>query len=250
MQDSFALRTVHYDTIDSTNAEARRLAGSGEKQNVLIIAREQSAGRGRLNRSFFSPADTGLYMTYLYYPDRPIAALSGLTSATAVAAALAIEQACDRSMRIKWVNDLYLDGKKVCGILCESFGTPHGTAVAIGIGINLTTRDFPESLGSIAVSLHAPIDPCVLAHSICAHLLPYLQSGDNALWLQGYRARFMLRDVRVTCITADGTYPATVQDISDEGALIVTTDDGKTHILYAGEVSISATDPTSPYYKS
>ena len=70
MQDSFALRTVHYDTIDSTNAEARRLAVSGEKQNVLIIAREQSAGRGRLNRSFFSPADTGLYMTYLYYPDR------------------------------------------------------------------------------------------------------------------------------------------------------------------------------------
>lgn len=244
------LHTVHLDRVDSTNSEARRIAEAGTKQNTLILARAQSAGRGRMGRFFYSPADTGLYMTLLYYPDRPIAELSGLTCAAAWASACAIECLCGQAPRIKWVNDLYLNQKKVCGILCESFGTPCGTAIAIGIGINLTTRDFPDTLGSIAGSLGAASDPEALAQCICAHLFPYLQSGDNAIWLEGYRARFMLRGACVTCITADGTYPATVQDVTDQGALIVTDDHGKTNILYAGEVNIGAADPASPYYKS
>lgn len=249
MQHASQLRICRYDVIDSTNTQARRLAGEGDSSPLLIIAREQSAGRGRLGRSFFSPADTGLYMTLLYYPDRSVAELTGLTCAAAWASVLAVEQLCGISSQIKWVNDLYLGGRKVCGILCESFGTPHGTAIAVGIGINLTTEDFPDNLDGIAGSLQAKIDPEVLALRICEHLLPYLQSGDNALWLDGYRARFMLRGMRVSCITADGTFPATALDVTDEGALKVQTDDGKMHILYAGEVSISATDPSSPFYK-
>ena len=243
------LRIIRLDVTDSTNAEARRLSQGATKQPALIIAREQSAGRGRLGRSFFSPADTGLYATLLYYPERPVAELTGLTCAAALASAKAIEQLCGISSQIKWVNDLYLGGRKVCGILCESFGTPHGTAIAVGIGINLTTEDFPDNLDGIAGSLQAKIDPEVLALRICEHLLPYLQSGDNALWLDGYRARFMLRGMRVSCITADGTFPATALDVTDEGSLKVQADDGKMHILYAGEVSISATDPSSPFYK-
>lgn len=231
------LRILRYDKIDSTNLEARRAAANGPRQNTLIIAREQSAGRGRMDRSFYSPADTGLYMTLLFYPDRPISELSGLTCAAALASAMSIEQRSGLSPRIKWVNDLYLDGKKICGILCESFGTKHGTAIAIGIGINLTTRDFPESLGSIAGSLQRKIDPEQLAQLICTSLLPYLQSGDNSLWLDGYRERFMLRGVRVNCMTSGGAFSATVLDITDEGALMVQADDGRMHILYAGEVA-------------
>ena len=244
------LRVLRYDCIDSTNAEARRIASAGTGEHTLIIARAQTAGRGRMGRSFYSPDGTGLYATLLYYPDRPITELSGLTCATALAAALAIEQLCGASPRIKWVNDLYLGGRKVCGILCESFGTERGTAVAIGIGINLTTQDFPAELGTIAGSLQVEIDPEALALRICAHLLPYLQSGNNALWLQGYRDRFMLTGMRVECITAQHRFPATVLGIDDGGALLVTADDGKAHILYAGEVSLSATDPTWPFYKS
>ncbi len=243
------LRTLHYDIIDSTNAQARRLAAAGDGQNLLLLAREQSAGRGRMNRSFYSPANTGLYMTLLYYPDRPITELPGLTCAVALAASLAIEQTCNLFPQIKWVNDLYLDGRKVCGVLCESFGTPCGTAIAIGIGINLTTRDFPATLSGIAGSLQAAVDPEVLAISICKNLFPYLQSGDSTLWLEGYRARFMLRGVPINCITPDATFPAIAQDVTAQGALIVTTEDGRSHILYAGEVSISATDPASPYFK-
>jgi biotin-(acetyl-CoA carboxylase) ligase len=85
---------------------------------------------------------------------------------------------------------------------------------------------------------------------ICDHLTPYLQSGDNALWLQGYRDRFLLSGMRVECITAQQRFPATVLGIDDAGALIVIKDDGMQHTLYAGEVSLGATDPSSPFYKS
>ncbi|MBQ5793771.1 MAG: biotin--[Clostridia bacterium] len=244
------LRIMRYDQIDSTNTEARRIAAAGTGQNTLIIARTQTAGRGRQGRSFYSPDGTGLYATLLYYPNRPISELGGLTCAAALASAVAIEQLCGVCPRIKWVNDLYLNGRKVCGILCESFGTPCGTAVAIGIGINLTTGDFPAELSGIAGSLQVKIDPETLALRICAHLTPYLQSGDNALWLQGYRERFLLSGLRVECITAQDRFPATVLDIDDTGALLVMTDDGTQHTLYAGEVSLGATDPSSPFYKS
>ena len=245
-----SLRIVRYDQIDSTNTEARRIAAAGEGQNTLIIARAQTAGRGRQGRSFYSPDGTGLYATLLYYPDRPISELGGLTCAAALASATAIEQLCGVSPRIKWVNDLYLGGRKVCGILCESFGTPCGTAVAVGIGINLTTEDFPAEISGIAGSLQANIAPETLAVRICDHLTPYLQSGDNALWLGGYRDRFLLLGLRVECITAQQRFPATVLGIDDAGALIVIKDDGMQHTLYAGEVSLGATDPSSPFYKS
>lgn len=250
MQPTTQMPVLHYPCIDSTNAQARRLAASGERQSTLILADVQTAGRGRLGRSFYSPEGTGLYATLLYYPDRSISELSGLTCAAAYATALAIEQECGLFPQIKWVNDLYLDGRKVCGILCESFGTPCGTAVAVGIGINLTTRNFPDDLTHKAGSLHTAVDPERLALGICDRLIPYLQSGDNAIWLDGYRARFLLRDIPVICMTGNDSYSATARDVTDQGALIVTTDDGRQHILYAGEVSISATDPLSPYYKS
>ena len=250
MQDRNSLLIYRYDAIDSTNAKARLLAATGERRTALILARAQTAGRGRMGRSFYSPDGTGLYATLLYHPDRPISELFGLTCAAAWASTQAIEQLTGRIVQIKWVNDLYLDGRKVCGILCESFGTPHGTAVAIGIGINLTTQSFPDELDKIAGSLQTSVDPEMLAICIYEHLLPYLQSGDNAVWLQGYRSHFMLRGARVDCITPTATYPATVRDVTESGALIVTADDGITHILYAGEVSIRALNSSSPYHKS
>lgn len=232
-------RILHYDCIDSTNSEARRIAAQGAAENTLIIARAQTAGRGRQGRSFYSPDGTGLYATLLYYPDRPITELGGLTCAAALASAMSIEQLCGIYPQIKWVNDLYLDGRKVCGILCESFGTPHGMALAIGIGINLTTQSFPVELDAIAGSLRTPTDPNALAACIYHHLLPFLQSGNNALWLQGYRDRFMLTGRRVECIFPQERFFATVHGIDQNGALIVTRDDGSEHILHAGEISIS-----------
>ena len=120
-----------------------------------------------------------------------------------------------------------------------------------------TFADMPneENLGKLlfaacAAAKQAKIDPETLAVRICDHLTPYLQSGDNALWLQGYRDRFLLSGMRVECITAGDRFPATVLGIDDTGALLVTCDDGTQHTLYAGEVSLGATDPNSPFYKS
>ena len=245
-----ALRTEVFDRIDSTNLQARRIAAAGERESTLIIAREQTAGRGRMGRSFYSPDGTGLYMTLLCYPEAPLCDLAGLTCAAAWATALAIEELTGATPAIKWVNDLYLHGRKVCGILCESVGTPHGTAVLVGIGVNLTTRDFPDELAGIAGSLQTEITPETLATRICERLLQYVRHPDNALWLDGYRARFMLSGMHVTCILPTERFEATVRGISDSGSLLVTDQGGQDRELWAGEVSIGATDPASPFYKS
>lgn len=244
-----ALRTQILDRIDSTNAQARRIAAAGDTENTLIIAREQTAGRGRMGRSFYSPADTGLYMTLLCYPDAPLSDLGGLTCAAAWATALAIEELVGATPCIKWVNDLYLHGRKICGILCESVGTPRGTALLVGIGVNLTTRDFPDAIAGVAGSLQATVCPEALATRICLRLLQYVERPDNALWLDGYRARFMLPGMQVTCILPNERFVATVRGISDSGALLVTDNDGHNRELWAGEVSIGAVDPNSPFYK-
>ncbi len=243
------LCTQVFDCIDSTNAQARRIAAAGDRQNTLIIAREQTAGRGRMGRSFYSPADTGLYMTLLCYPDAPLSDLGGLTCAAAWATALAIEELTGATLCIKWVNDLYLHSRKVCGILCESVGTPHGMAVLVGIGINLTTEDFPDAIANVAGSLQVQADPEQLAMHICERFLPYIEHPDNTLWLDGYRARFMLLGMQVTCILPTERFEATVRGISDGGALLVTDNDGRERELWAGEVSIGAVDPNSPFYK-
>ena len=244
------LRMQCYDCIDSTNLQARRIAAEHPRENVLIIARKQTAGRGRLGRSFYSPADTGLYMTLLCYPDAQLCELTGLTCAAAWATALAIEELTGLSPAIKWVNDLYLHGRKVCGILCESLSTPHGTAVLVGIGVNLTTGDFPEEIAGIAGSLHADVLPEQLATRICERLLQYIATPHNALWLSDYRARFMLNGMLVTCILPNERFWAMVRGISDSGALLVTDAHGTDRELWAGEVSIGAADPGSPHYKS
>ena len=244
-----ALHTQVFDCLDSTNLQARRIAAAGKRDSTLIIARKQTAGRGRMGRSFYSPADTGLYMTLLCYPDAPLSELTGLTCAAAWATALAIEELSGATPTVKWVNDLYLHGRKICGILCESVGTPHGTAVLVGIGVNLTTRDFPDEISGLAGSLQAEICPEALAARICERLLQYVGHPDNALWLEDYRARFMLLGMPVTCILPTEQFDATVRGISDGGALLVTDALGRERELWAGELSIGATDPASPFYK-
>ena len=146
--------TIHrYGTIDSTNSEAKRYGLSGGAIPAVFVAREQTAGRGRMGRSFYSPNGTGLYYSMLLpLPEKTDHAVS-LTAAAAVAAAEAISRVLGCEVGIKWVNDLYRDGKKVAGILCESFPYEDKRLAVIGIGINLSTQQFPEELAEVAASL-------------------------------------------------------------------------------------------------
>ena len=152
------------DEIDSTSAEARRWAECGGKAPALFVAERQTAGRGRLGRSFYSPSDTGIYMTLLLEIGEDFPDTAGLTSAAAVAVLRGTDRLTQGKTQIKWVNDILLDGKKICGILAESFLVGDKTYAAIGIGVNVSTKDFPEDIRGIAgsssggmMSGHSPI---------------------------------------------------------------------------------------------
>ena len=144
-----------HESLDSTNTHAKELARQGAAAGTVIIAQTQSAGRGRLGRSFHSPADTGLYFSLILRPDCKPEQLMHLTCAAAVAACDAVERSCGLRPGIKWINDLTLEGKKLGGILTElSFSTDGRVSSAvIGIGINVKKKSFPRELQPIACSL-------------------------------------------------------------------------------------------------
>lgn len=146
-----------FDEIDSTNEEAKRRISDGQKEDFVLVARMQTAGKGRKGRSFYSPMDTGIYLTYTHFTDDSVEQSLKTTVATSVIAKKAIKEATGLDCGIKWVNDLYLNGKKVCGILCECIlkntYDNDKNALIIGIGINLTTSDYPEEISDKAGSI-------------------------------------------------------------------------------------------------
>lgn len=146
-----------FDEIDSTNEEAKRRIADGQKEDFVLVARMQTAGKGRKGRSFYSPMDTGIYLTYTHFTDDSVEQSLKTTVATSVIVKNAIKDATGLDCGIKWVNDLYLNGKKVCGILCECIlkntYDNDKNALIIGIGINLTTSDYPEEISEKAGSI-------------------------------------------------------------------------------------------------
>ncbi len=147
---------IHFEKIDSTNSEALRLIGATRNvrqlDQTVIAAYEQSAGRGRLKRAFYSPAKSGIYFTAIHAPKNPIQAPAKLTAAAAVAVCRSLEELFNVEPKIKWVNDIYVAGKKVCGLLAEGHIGAQGKidAAAIGIGINIYPSDFPAEIADRA----------------------------------------------------------------------------------------------------
>lgn len=227
-----------FDTLDSTNSEAKRRAGELSLPAV-IVADAQTAGRGRMGRSFYSPAKTGLYFSYLAeICDRETTV--GLTAAAAVAASRAIARVTGRECAIKWVNDLLLDGKKVAGILCECFGADDRLFAVVGIGINLATDSFPEELrdkaGSLGVAddVRAALTAC-LAEELHA-LVSALPKRD---FMAEYRARSAVLGHRVRYVQNGKEYEGEALAIDDGGGLLVCDDAGREHLLSSGEISLA-----------
>lgn len=243
-----------HDTIDSTNTAARRAAeadrAAGRVPSVtLFCARAQTAGRGRLGRDFFSPAGSGLYMTLLYPTSLPLTEAVGVTAGAAVAAAGAVEAMTGLTPGIKWVNDLYLGGRKVSGILTEAVGplcAGQPTCLLIGIGLNLTTQTFPDGLRAPAAALAdfmpdgAVLDAGLLCGRITGTLLAMLH--DNVFFspscLSAYRSRLLWRGQPVVCTRGNDRFPAILRDVDDRYRLIADTGNG-TVLLDSGEVSVS-----------
>ena len=233
-----------YDRLESSNQTAKRLALSGAPHGTLVLTNQQSAGRGRMGRKFESPAGQGIYLSLLLRADIPAADAQTVTVSAAVAVCRAVKVLCGLELSIKWVNDLYYHGKKVCGILTEAGADLESGQLewlVAGIGLNLTSRpeDWPEELRPIAGSLYpggpAPVSRAALAGEIARQLLALCPDFDC---LDEYRARCFVPGHWVTVCAGGESYAARAVAIDDAGRLIVEREAGRTETLCHGEVSI------------
>ncbi len=236
-----------YDRLESSNQTAKRLALSGAPHGTLVLTDQQSAGRGRMGRKFESPAGQGIYLSLLLRADIPAADAQTVTVSAAVAVCRAVKALCGLELSIKWVNDLYYRGKKVCGILTEvgaDLESGRLEWLVVGIGLNLTTppEAFPAELRRLAGSLFpggpAPVSRVALAAAIARELLTLCPAFDC---LEEYRARCFVPGHWVTVCTGRETYAALALSIDDAGRLVVRRENGREEALQHGEVSIRPT---------
>lgn len=239
------LDIVIYSEIDSTNSEARRRAQAGQCGSALILAEQQSNGRGRMGRSFFSPAGAGIYMTYLWHPEARATDVISVTTAAAVAvlrAFASMPALNEKDFSIKWVNDIYLSGKKVCGILTEALTDPASgkiNGIWVGIGINVHPTAFPLELADIATSLDAKdLNRNELVSCILREFLQILADPNPYAHMSYYREHSLVIGKQVNTICADVSSPGVVVNIDSTGGLVVRRPDGKVEIIHSGEVSL------------
>lgn len=231
----------------STNVLARQRAADGAAEGLVILANQQTKGRGRLGREFYSPPDTGLYMSILLRPRAmPPGQAVQITTMAAAAACLAIDAQSHRQPQIKWVNDILLGGKKVCGILTEgSFDLETGSLddVVLGIGFNVypPAGGFPEELAGIAGSIlyeQTEAGKNRLAAAFLNHFFRIYHSPSPADYVHIYRERSMVIGRQVRVVTAEAERDAYVLDIDRDCRLIVRYSDGSIDQLSSAQISI------------
>lgn len=241
------LRPDVFISVDSTNNICRQRANLGEDEGYVAIAGAQTSGRGRMGRSFYSPSDTGIYMSILLRPVRfPGAQVLRLTTMAAVAVCEAIESMSDSKADIKWVNDIFIDGKKVCGILSEgSYSLEDGSidAVVVGIGINAyTPKDgFPEEIADIAGSVFESSGAGKrnhLAAEVLNRFMYYYTGKSSVDHMVSYRKRSIVLGKDIEFTKHGKTYKAHAVDLDENGGLVIRYEDGREDLLDSGEVSI------------
>lgn len=219
----------------------------------VIIAGRQTAGRGRKGRNFFSPDGTGLYLSVLLRPWLPAADASLITVAAAVAVCRAIDELAGVRTQIKWVNDIFLEQKKVCGILTEaSFDVETGTIgqAVLGVGINVTEPDagFPPELSDIAGAVFAHRQKDMrnrMAAAFLRHFFWIYTQQDHAGFIEEYRSRSFLVGRQICVLHPDAPKPARVLDVDERCRLLVQYPDGSQEALSSGEVSVRLTPENS-----
>ena len=240
---------LYFDSIESTNTLAKQLAAYGAAHGTVLIADHQTGGRGRLGRSFHSPAGSGIYMSVILRPDCAPQELMHLTCAAAVAMCDAVERSCGIRPGIKWTNDLVVGKQKIAGILTElGLGTGGKVNYAIiGIGINCCqdVSDFPEEIRSVAGSLHSVTGKSIDRASVAAAMMDALYRTDQILLtekaslMDAYRRDCMTLGQSVSVVKADGSVRhGTALDIDEDGGLLIRFTDGSEETVTSGEVSV------------
>ncbi|MBQ7549289.1 MAG: biotin--[Clostridia bacterium] len=230
------LKITVFDSIDSTNLEAERRIRGGERSRMLIAADSQTDGRGRQGRSFYSPSG-GLYLSVAFFSGSGVESVLPVTTAAAVAVARAIEEACGAAAEIKWVNDVYIKGKKVCGILTRAV-TLNGGAVGIvtGIGINLSDEGFPRELDGIAGAI-GETDRNILAARITERLLSFADDPGDKSYLDEYRERSCVIGREIVYYENGTAHSAVATGIDENGGLEI-TESNKKKTLTSGEITV------------
>jgi len=236
------------ETVTSTNTILRDLAVKGMPEGFVLAAEGQTYGKGRHGRGFFSPAGNGAYFSLLLRPRTKAQDASLITSAAAVAVANAIEQVTGINAGIKWVNDLFARGRKVCGILTEAtISMENGMieSAVLGIGINITEpqKGYPREIEDIAGALTSrnegvEDERCRLIAATLDNFWEYYQYLLERRFLDEYRSRSIILGQDIFVVTSNVKRPARALEIDDDCGLVVRYDDGETTTLASGEVSI------------
>jgi BirA family biotin operon repressor/biotin-[acetyl-CoA-carboxylase] ligase len=239
---------LRFDTVSSTNDIARELAMSGASEGLCVIAREQTAGRGRQGRSWSSPPGEGLYLSLILRPQGKIsdAALITLAAAIAVAETLRLDFKADGD--IKWPNDVLVKGRKICGILVEAAIEGDRLQYAImGIGVNIAQRSFPDQIGDEATSILLETGRVILPEDFVAAMLPRLEnwyavalSRPNPVIARWEQLSSSGHDCMVRVESADGSVEGVTRGLTATGALIVELANGERREIVSGEVKVRA----------
>ncbi|MBR5272601.1 MAG: biotin--[Clostridia bacterium] len=235
-------------SVSSTNTILRQRAEQGEKEGTVLIAEEQTHGRGRLGRDFFSPINTGIYMSIILRPSIPAEKSVMITTCAAVAVAEAIEEIAKKEAKIKWVNDIFCGDKKVCGILTEAaLAVESGTLAyaVLGIGINVfpPENSFPSEIENIADSVFDNCDTTenfrsILIARVLENFWKYYGDIENRPHFEQYKRRSMVLSNKINVISGKNTYEAFALDLDENFNLIIMLPDGEIKHLNSGEVSV------------
>lgn len=245
-QNALGATILLYETLDSTNSQARNLASLGAAEGVCVVARQQTSGRGRLGRHWSSPAGLGLYCSIILRPKVELPRAVFITLAAAIAVAETLIQDFHTAADIKYPNDILVNGKKICGILVESSITETRLEYAIlGIGVNVAQPSFPDELKSLATSLrlasNIDITPDSFLEPLLVRLSRWYQQSliDSSLIIDRWQAlSSYARDAKIRVIANDSIIQGTTRGLNATGALRVELDDGQIREIVSGDISI------------
>lgn len=237
---------IHYETIDSTNNKARDMAMEGGEEGLVVIAEEQTKGRGRLGRAWTTPKSSAAAFSIVVRPSIKPEDASGLTLIMGDAVCRAIRKVTGLNAGIKWPNDIIINGKKVCGILTEMNGEMERiNHIILGVGININVDEFPEDIEHIATSLNLELGRFVSRKEIVAEVfnefeLLYDDFKQNGLKniMDEFKSYSVTLGRGVRVISINEEFEGEAVDITEDGLLVVKLEDGSTRNVISGDVSV------------
>lgn len=239
------LNITIFDELDSTNNYLKKIGSQGEKENQLVVAQSQTNGRGRMGRSFYSPDGTGIYFSLLLNPEFSAEKSLFLTVMAAVSVAETVMNYNSNDVKIKWVNDVYIDGKKVCGILTEgSINADKKLDYAVvGIGINVIAPEngFPDDIQDTATSIFPGKTEENIKEKIISEVVNRffkMYNGFDSNYIERYKEYSYLIGKEINIISGENKRPATVIDITDDCHLLVKNENNEIEEISSGDVSV------------